>query len=612
MDKRIFLHFTQKVKQFYQNIPIIATQLLRKFLVWRHKYMTNRQFVILLSILVGFTSGMAAVVLKNMVHFIQHLLRSDLVSEYQNYLYFIYPAVGLFLTVVIIKYVIKRKVGHGIPSTLYAISKKNSKIDSRGTYSSLITSMITVGFGGSVGLEGPTVGTGASLGSNIARLGRVNYKVTTLMLGCGATGAMSGIFNAPIAAIVFALEVIMLDLTAASLIPLLMASVSAALTSAFMLGDQTLFSVQLTEGFVLGDLPFYILLGVLTGLMSAYFCKVYWAIENTFEGLKGQFNRVYIGAGILGVLIFFFPPLYGEGFASIKQMLGGNAELLLEGSYFYDYKESLIVVILFLVGIAFLKAVATSVTFGAGGIGGVFAPSLFMGSVLGFVFAKVVNLLDFVGISEKNFTLVGMGGVIAGILHAPLTALFLIAEITGGYELIIPLMITAAISFMTSRYFNPHSLYTMQLAKRGELITHDKDKAVLTLMKLQTEVEMDFSAVNPDNTLRQLVDTVSRSKRNIFPVVEDDGSLVGVVLLDDIRQIMFEPKQYDQILVKEVMSGYPTHVSSSDSMDLVMKKFNKSGAWNLPVIDDGKYVGFVSKSKLFNAYRKVLRNFSDE
>jgi CIC family chloride channel protein len=320
MAKSIFQHIAKNVKQFYQSIPTIAKQLLRKFLVLRHKYLTDRQFIILLSILVGFTSGMGAVVLKNMVHFIQHLLRSDVVNEYHNYLYFIYPGVGLFITVLLIKYVIKRKVGHGIPSTLYAISKNNSKINSKGTYSSLLTSMITVGFGGSVGLEGPTVGTGSALGSNIARLGRMNYKVTTLMVACGATGAMSGIFNAPIAAIVFALEVIMLDLTAASLIPLLMASVSAALTSAFMLGDQTLFSIELTESFVLADLPFYILLGVLTGLMSVYFCKVYWAIENHFDVMKGRFKRVLFGAVILGVLIFFFPPLYGEGFAAINQM----------------------------------------------------------------------------------------------------------------------------------------------------------------------------------------------------------------------------------------------------------------------------------------------------
>jgi len=595
-----------------QLIAIKARKFLRSFLVWRHKHMTDRQFVILLSILVGFSSGVAAILLKNMVHLIQLLIRSDWVADYQSILYFVYPGIGVLLTVLVVKYIVKKKVRHGIPSTLYAISSKNSRIPLKSTYASLLTSMITVGFGGSVGLEGPTVGSSSAIGSNLAKATRMNYKVTTLMLGCGAAGAMSGIFNAPIAAIVFALEVIMLDLTAASLIPLLMASVSAALTSAFMLGDQSLFSIELTEKFTLGDLPFYILLGILSGMMSVYFNKVFWSIESKFDRIRGRFKRVAIGAIALGLLIFLFPPLYGEGFDSIKQMLNGDANALLQGSLFQEYSDMLWVVMLFLLGVTFMKALATSITIGAGGIGGVFAPSLFMGSVLGFVFAKAVNLLSFIGISEKNFTLVGMGGVIAGILHAPLTALFLIAEITGGYELIIPLMLTAAISFMTSRYYNPHSLYNMLLAKRGELITHDKDKAVLTLMKLQTEVEKDFSRVHPDDTLRQLVNTVSSSRRNIFPVVEEDGSLAGVVLLDDIRQIMFDPNQYDKVLVKELMSSYPTHVSSSDSMDLVMKKFNESGAWNLPVIDNEKYVGFVSKSKLFNAYRKVLRNFSDE
>lgn len=595
-----------------QLIAIYARKFLRSFLVWRHKHMTERQFVILLSILVGFSSGMAAILLKNMVHLIQLLVRSEWVADYQSILYFVYPGLGILLTVLVVKYIIKRKVRHGIPSALHAISSKNSRMPFKSTYASLLTSMITVGFGGSVGLEGPTVGSSSAIGSNYARLTRMNYKVTTLMLGCGAAGAMSGIFSAPIAAIVFALEVIMLDLTAASLIPLLMASVSAALTSAFMLGDQSLFNIELTESFTLGDLPFYILLGILSGMMSVYFNKVFWSIESKFDQVRGRFKRVAIGALSLGLLIFLFPPLYGEGFESIKLMLNGNATKLMEGSMFHQYSDMLWVVMLFLLGITFVKAIATSVTIGAGGIGGVFAPSLFMGSVLGFVYAKAINLLSFVGISEKNFTLVGMGGVIAGVLHAPLTALFLIAEITGGYELIIPLMLTAAISFMTSRYFNQHSLYNMLLAKRGELITHDKDKAVLTLMKLQTEVERDFSQVNPDDTLRELVDTVSKSKRNIFPVVDEAGGLAGVVLLDDIRQIMFDPKQYDVVLVKELMSSYPTQVSSSDSMDLVMRKFNESGAWNLPVIDNGKYVGFVSKSKLFNAYRKVLRAFSDE
>jgi CIC family chloride channel protein len=379
-----------------------------------------------------------------------------------------------------------------------------------------------------------------------------------------------------------------------------------------MLGDEALFNIKVVEDFTFSDLPFYILLGAITGMISVYFCKTYWSIENQFEKIKGRFKRVVIGSIILGLLIFLFPPLYGEGFSSIKQLLNGDALSLLEGSYFYDFKEHIWVVIVFLIAIVFVKAIATTVTLGAGGIGGVFAPSLFIGSVVGFVFARAINLLEVFGLSERNFTLVGMGGVIAGILHAPLTALFLIAEITGGYELVIPLMITAAIAFLTSRYYNPHSLYTMQLAKRGELITHDKDKAVLTLMKLQTEVEKDFSIVYPKDTLGRLVEVVSRSRRNIFPVINEDGGLEGVVLLDDIRQVMFEPDSYDKILVEEVMSNYPTHVSSSDSMDLVMKKFNESGAWNLPVIDNDKYVGFVSKSKLFNAYRKVLQEFSDE
>lgn len=585
---------------------------LRRFLLWRHKHMSERQFVLLLSILVGFMSGLVVVTLKNMVHFIQHLLKSDFVKDYENYLYFVYPGVGLFLTVLIVKFVIKHRVGHGIPATLFAISKKRSKMPKRSMYSSIITSMITVGFGGSVGLEGPTVGTSSAIGSNIARLGRVNYKLTTLMLGCGASGAMAGVFNAPIAAIVFALEVIMLDLTAASLIPLLLASVSAALTSTFILGDEVLFDIKVVEAFTFGDIPFYILLGVLTGLVSVYFSKVFWFIEDKFEEVKSIYTRALVGSIMLGVIIFFIPPLYGEGFATIKSLLNGNEVSLLEGSFFYEYRESTFIILGLLAAMIFMKAIATSVTFGAGGVGGVFAPSLFIGSAVGFVFAKAMNIFEFVGLSERNFTLVGMAGVIAGVIHAPLTALFLIAEITGGYELIMPLMITAAISFMTSKFFIKHSLYTMLLARKGELITHNKDKAVLTLMSLKTEVENDFLCIQPEDSLRELVKVVSKSNRNIFPVTNSNNELQGIVLLDDIRQIMFEPKQYDKVLVSELMSSFPASISSDDSMDMVMQKFNKTGAWNLPVIDQGQYIGFVSKSKLFNAYRKVLQDFSDE
>ena len=379
-----------------------------------------------------------------------------------------------------------------------------------------------------------------------------------------------------------------------------------------MLGNEVLFDIELTEIFSFNDLPFYCLLGVFTGLLSIYFCKTYWYIESAFEKFASQTKKIIIGSSVLGLLLFLFPPLYGEGFGAIKSLLHGDEYALMQGSFFYEWKSQLWVLLIFLFAIVFLKSIATAVTLGAGGIGGIFAPSLFIGSVFGFSFSKLINSLGWFNLSEKNFALVGMGGVIAGILHAPLTGLFLIAEITGGYDLVIPLMLTAAISFLTSKYFNPHSLYTMQLAKRGELITHDKDKAVLTLMNLQAEVEKDFSSVSPKDSLRSLVKTVSNSKRNIFPVVNENFELEGVVLLDDIRQIMFQPEQYDEVFVNEIMRDFPTSISSNDHMDKVMDKFNNTGAWNLPVIDEGKYIGFVSKSKLFNAYRKVLQDFSDE
>lgn len=597
---------------FYQSVSLTSQQLLTRFLKWRYKHMSERQFILLLSILVGFTSGLVAVFLKNMVHLIQLILGSEVVSQYEGYMFFIYPGVGIVLTVLLIKYIIKKRVGHGIPSTLFAISKKGSRMPRHSTYASIFASMITVGFGGSVGLEGPTVGSSSALGSNLAQWGRMNYKIRTLMLGCGAAGAMSGIFNAPIAAIVFALEVIMLDLTATSLIPLLMASVSATLTSSFISGDETLFDIEVIEKFTLSDLPFYLLLGVFTGLFSAYFSKVYWYVENKFESINSKRKRVLIGALLLGVLLFFLPPLYGEGFSSIKHLLNGQEHNLLLGSLFDEYATQSYLVLLFVLLIVFAKAFATSITLGAGGVGGVFAPSLFIGSALGFVFSKFNNLIGWFDLSERNFTLVGMSGMVAGILHAPLTGLFLIAEITGGYELVIPLMLTSAVSVLTSRYFVPRSLYTMQLAKKGQLITHNKDQAVLTLMNLKTEVETDFLGVKPDENLGDLVRTVSKSKRNIFPVINAEGGLEGIVLLDDIRQIMFEPELYEKLLVREVMTSFPEKISPNESMDSVMQKFNRSGAWNLPVIDDKRYIGFVSKSKLFNAYRKVLQNFSDD
>ena len=581
------------------------------FHLWRRKHIANKQWIMLLSIAVGFTSGISAVIMKNLVHWVQSLLTHSIVINYHNYLYFIYPIIGILLTVLFLKVFLKKKLGHGIPSTLYAISTKNSIIQRFNMYASIVTSVLTVGFGGSVGLEGPAVSTASAIGSNLGRIGRVNYKATTLLLGCGAAGAMAGIFNAPIAAIVFALEVIMLDLTAGSLIPLLLASVSAALTSRFIAGDAVLFNVEITELFTLNDTLFYVLLGIFSGLVSVYFSKVYWIVEARFAKINNAYTRLLIGGSILGFLIFLIPPLYGEGFATINELLAGNYQEIFNGSILYEYRENILVAISLLFVMMLLKAVATSVTFGAGGIGGIFAPSLFLGATAGFVFAKAINYFNFFHVSEKNFILVGMAGILAGVLHAPLTALFLIAEITASYDLIIPLMVTAAISFLTAKYFVPHSLYTMQLAKRGELITHDKDKAVLTLMKLSSEIETEFKVIHPEDSLGQLVKVVAKSTRNIFPVTDEKNQLIGIVTLDDIRKIMFDASQYDQLFVSNFMSDYPDCVSSSDTMDSVMQKFQRSGAWNLPVIDDGHYIGFVSKSKLFNAYRKILMDFSE-
>jgi len=586
--------------------------LLSRFLVWKVKHIQHKHFVLFLSLVIGLLSGFSVVVIKNSVHFIKHLLTYSFVEEYHNYLFFLYPLVGLALTLFFIKVVLRKPIGHGIPSALYAISQKNSIIKGYNMFASVIASAFTVGFGGSVGLEGPTVSTNAAIGSNVGKFFKLDYKTITLLVGCGAAGAMSGIFNAPIAALVFVLEVFMFDLTLASIIPFLMASVAAALSSRMMLGDEVLFDIVIKDKFISSDFPFYILLGVFTGLVSVYFNKMFWWIEALFEKIKLQRYRLLIGGALLGALIFFVPPLYGEGFETIVSLLNGDYKEIMNHSLFFDQKENLLLVIGLIFVLILLKVIASAITFGAGGIGGVFAPSLFMGASSGFVFAKILNYLGLTNLSESNFTLVGMAGLIAGVLHAPLTALFLIAEITRGYELIIPLMITSAIAYLTSKYFIPHSVYNMQLAKRGELLTRHKDKAVLTLMKLNSEVEKDFKILSPELSLGELVKVVAQSKRNLFPVVGEDGMLQGVITLDDIREIMFKPELYDTVFVETLMTQPPTHVSSNDSMDAVMKKFTTSNAWNLPVIDNEKYVGFVSKSKLFNAYRKVLIDFSED
>jgi CIC family chloride channel protein len=605
-----------------QNRINIFDKYLRKFIAWRVKKIKDRPFILFLSAMIGFVTGLGAVVIKNSVHFIKSLLTSDFTTNYENYLYFAYPLIGIFLTVIFVKYILRQHVGHGIPVTLYAISKQGSIIKKHNMFSSIITSAFTVGFGGSVGLEGPTVATGTSIGSNIARALHLNYRTRTLLIGCAASGAMAAIFKAPIAAIVFAIEVIMLDLTLSSLVPLLLASSVAVLTSYFFLGRDVLFHINLTDEFLYSEIPWFVLFGVFTGLVSVYFTKVYIGIGQRFEKIKNAYVKLSIGGIILGTLIFLFPPLYGEGYESINAMLNGDFTFLLETSLFYSFKDSLPIVFGFLLLLIFFKAIATSVTLSSGGIGGIFAPSLFLGSTIGFLFASVVNwittipwinnLLQYKNISVENFALVGMAGTIAGILHAPLTAIFLIAEITGGYELFVPLMITAAISYSTIKYFNKHSVYTYQLAKRGELLTHHKDKTVLALLNVDELIETNFITIEPDKKLSDLIKIIKESVRNIYPVIDSEGNFLGLVPLDNVRKIMFNQDMYEKVYVREIMIQPNASVSSEDNMDMVMEKFKSTGYWNLPVIDEGKYLGFVSRANIFNAYRKMLIEFSED
>lgn len=587
-------------------------KILARFLIWRVKHIKQRQFLLILSLVVGLLSGLAAVLLKNAIHYTHYLLTHGFDKETGSYLFLIYPIIGIVITYLYVRFFVKDQIGHGVSRILYAISKNSSRIKRHNNYSSIIASTFTIGFGGSVGSEAPIVLTGASIGSNLGRVLRLNYKTITLLLGCGAAGAIAGIFKAPLAGLVFTLEVLMIDLTMASIVPLLISAVTAATVAFFLMGKGVIFSYKVVDPFVLDNIPYLILLGISTGFLSLFFTRGAMRIEKLFDQIKNPGARILIGGLTLSVLIFLFPPLYGEGYETIKALLANETSTLAHNSFFYFIQDNFWLFVLYLVGILAFKVVAMSATTGSGGVGGIFAPTLFMGGVAGFLFARLLNAFNFVQVSESNFALVGMGGLMAGVMHAPLTGIFLIAEITGGYELFVPLMIVATISYLTIMSFEPHSIYTKRLARRGELITHHKDRAVLTLMRMGDVVEKDLKRVGPDQTLGDLVKVVSKSCRNIFPVVDEDNMLVGIVLLDDIRNIMFNQEMYDTTYVRDLMILPPSYVSSDETMDCVMKKFEDTGAWNLPVIDEGKYVGFVSKSKIFNAYRKLLVQFSDE
>jgi len=587
------------------------TKLIDRFIQWRLKHINDRSFMFILSVVIGLAVGFSAVVIKNSVHFISHLLTSGFAVQYQNYLYFAYPAIGILGAVLIVKYVIKQHVGHGIPGVLYAKSKTNGLIKPHNMYSSIVTSALTVGFGGSVGLEGPTVATGAAVGSNIGRVLGLNYKQITSLLGFACAGAMAAIFKAPIAAIVFALEVIMLDLTMSALVPLLTASVTAALTSYLVFGMEVLYTFELKDDFLLKDIPYYILFGILAGMVSVYFTRMYMFIGGLFEKINTWWKKLILGGTLLGVLVFLFPSLYGEGYEAINSALAGNFDYLFDNSIFYSYKENIYITLVLIAIIVLMKVIATSITFGSGGVGGIFAPSLFMGVNTGLLFAKSINFFNLGNISENNFALVGMTGLIAGVIHAPLTAIFLIAEITGGYGLFMPLMIVATISYGTVRLFESNSVYTIQLAKRGELLTHHKDKALLSLMKIDTLIEKNFATIRSDATLGDLVKVIASSKRNIFPVVDDNAKFKGIILMDQVREIMFRPELYETTKVRNLMFTPSNIVKIDDPMEMVAQKFQHSGKYNLVVLDGTKYVGFVSRANVFSKYRELLKEFSE-
>jgi CIC family chloride channel protein len=585
---------------------------LKRFLIWRYKHISEKNFTFILSALVGLLAGLAAVTLKNITYSIEALLDDGIVFS-NNQLYFVLPVIGLLLVYLFVKYVAKKPIEHAIPSILFSLSRKSGFLKRTKIYFPLITAPLTVGFGGSVGLLGPAIASGAAISSNLGKLFHINRKTRTLLISCAAAGAISSIFKSPVAAIIFAIEVFSLDLTFASLLPLLIASVSSVITSYFFLGDDLLFNFNFSDKFEIKDTFFYILLGIGTGFASIYFTKMYFAILQFFNRFKTRFQKLLVGGLAIGIMLYFIPPLYGEGFGFINDLLSGNHLNALGKTPFDDFKDNIWVIIALLVGITIFKAVAMTTTFAAGGVGGIFIPTMVMGSALGNVVAKIINNIGFgFQVSETNFTLIGMAGLIAGVLHAPLTAIFLIAEITGGYELFIPLMIAVGISFSIKKSTIDYTIYTRELAEKGQLLTHNKDESVLTLMSLDSVVETNFITLKPEMTLGEMLHQgVSKSTRNLFPVVDNNQQLVGIILLDDVRTIMFDQALYDSTLLHDLMHNPPSTIDyDTDSMQKVMQKFQDSSAWNLPVIKNGKYLGFVSKSKLLTAYRRQLINFT--
>ena len=592
---------------------------------WRERHLSEKHLVLLLSFFVGAFSAAAAALLKSFIHLIQWIVEEQLIGDGHTWWYLITPIIGITLAALFVKYVVRDDISHGITKILYAISQRKSIIKAHNMWSSIVGSGLTIGFGGSVGAEAPIVLTGAAIGSNLAKAFRLDKKTMMLMIGCGAAGAIGGIFKAPIAGLVFTLEVLMMDLTMTSVAPLLISSVTATALSYILTGTQPMFPLKYIEVFAVARIPWYLILGAICGLVSLYFTRGMNTLEQWMKhNMRSTGLKIVVGGLTLSLLIFLFPPLYGEGYDVIHQLINGDNLSALHNSPFEkylipsDFYASLstlntqLLLLVYFIAIILLKIVASVATNGGGGVGGIFAPSLFMGAIVGFVTARIMNIAGLM-VPETSFALVGMAGMMSGVMHAPLTGIFLIAELTGGYHLFMPLMIVSVISYLTIMLFEPHSLYAMRLAQKGELLTHNKDRNVLTLLKMDSVLETDFVTVFPEMTLGELVKVISESKRNIFPVIDKNGHLRGILLLDEVRNIMFQPRLYKRFTVEQLMTSPPAVLRYDLPMEKVMEIFEDTGAWNLPVVDsERRYLGFVSKSKIFNSYRHVLVHFSEE
>jgi chloride channel protein, CIC family len=576
------------------------------FIYWVKNRFSKKMFLILSSIIVGFTAGIVAVILKLTVFNLHRFfyLTSKIYS--QNYLYIVLPIIGIVLTILVKKYFLNNfKKGTG--QILSAIAKKSSLIEKETTYSHLLTSAITIGLGGSAGLEAPIVISGAAIGSNLSRVNRMDYNERTLLLACGSAAGIAAVFNAPIAGIMLALEIILADVSLHMIVPLIISAVTGALCSKIILQEGLLLSFTLKQPFNFYNIPYYLVLGLLAGAVSVYYAEISLKIEKYSRRFdKNIYRKTIIGGIFLGLLIFLFPPIFGEGYSSILQLANGNSAKLLENSLFYNLKENEWFILLFITSIALLKVIATSLTLNFGGNGGNFAPSLFVGAFLGFSFSKLINLLNITNVPESNFTIVGMAGILSGVMYAPLTGIFLIAEVTGGYELMIPLMIVATISYGIAKNFHPYSMETRELAELGHILTEDKDKNILTLLDIKEIIETDFTKIYSYQKIQDLSDIITHSNRNLFPVVDKNNKLMGIVYLENIREIMFELPSLNELHVIELMSNPPELIQFKEDMNSVMKKFDECNAWNLPVVNNGEYIGFISKSRILANYRSRL------